>query len=174
VSAAPAARSDALGGYALAEPWGAFLAEQRRDLARDVLRFVQSLARERYVDDGAVDHWPTLVELLRSAGDDCDGLELLSYHALRELGFPADRVYRAILHRPATDQHHMVTLWFENPHDPWVIDPTDVVSSRLRRLSRLGGWVPRKLFSESGEFTVTPRAADEAGDGALQAPRGSE
>jgi len=162
VSAAPEARGGAPSGYALAEHYDAFLATQRRALAQDVLRWVQTLARERYVEDGPVDRWPTLSELLRSVGDDCDGLELLSYHALRQLGFPSEQIYRAILRRSETGQHHMVTLWFEDPRDPWVLDPTDTITSRLRRLSRIEGWEPLKLFSENDEFTVT-RSEDETG-----------
>lgn len=156
--AAPAAHGD----FALAERYEAFLEEQRRELAPEVLRWVQTVASERYVDDGPIDRWPTLSELLHSVGDDCDGLELLSYHALRQLGFPPDRVYRAILENPKTRGHHMVTLWFEEPDDPWVLDPTDTISSRMRRLSQVSDWIPLKLFSEDAEFSVTRLAESDA------------
>lgn len=128
-----------------------------RETARDVLRWVQNEAKTRFIEDGPVDHWPTLTEMLASEGDDCDGMELLSYHALRQLGFGRDRVYRAILHRPRFGEHHMVTLWFEDAGDPWVLDPTATITTRLERLSDLDGWVPLKMFSESREFTVTSR-----------------
>jgi len=169
VSAGPDLRGGAPEGYALAHRYDAFLAERRRALAREVLDWVQDVARERFVEDGPVDHWPTLAEVLRSAGDDCDGLELLAYHALRQLGFPGDRIYRAILRRDATGQHHMVTLWFESPEDPWLLDPADTLASDLRRLSRVEGWVPLKVFSEDEEFTVRPLTASAARD-AGQAP----
>jgi hypothetical protein len=180
VSSAPSARGGAPEDYALARHYDAFLSERREHLARDVLRWVQGLARERFVEDGPVDHWPTMAELLGSVGDDCDGLELLAYHALRQLGFPADRVYRAVLHRPDTGQHHMVTLWFDRRDDPWMLDPTDTITSRLRRMSTLPRWVPLKVFSEDAEFTVTrldPPAPDAARAGvpeALHEARGSE
>jgi hypothetical protein len=141
----------------LAARYDEFMNGRRREIAGQVLAWVQGEARSRFVEDGPLDHWPTLPEVLATNGDDCDGLELLAYHALRQLGFPDDRVYRAILHRPRFDQHHMVTLWFEDPGDPWVLDPTATITSRLRRLSELGEWVPLKVFSETREYTVTAR-----------------
>jgi hypothetical protein len=47
----------------------------------------------------------------------------------------------------------MVTLWFEVPDDPFVIDPTGAMTSGMPRLSEVPGWVPLKLFSETAEFT---------------------
>ena len=111
-------------------------------------------AREHYVEDGPVDHWATLAETLHNNGDDCDGLELLVQQLLFDLGFPGDQVYRAVVRRPSDDQHHMVTLWFESPDDPWVIDPTGAMVLGLRRMSEVPGWVPLKLFSSTEEFTV--------------------
>jgi predicted transglutaminase-like cysteine proteinase len=158
VAAEPAAAAKvAPGGSSLAASYGEFMNARRREIAATVLRWVQEQSKTRFVEDGPVDHWPTLPEVLAANGDDCDGLELLVYHALRQLGFPEDRVYRAILRRPRFDQHHMVTLWFEDPADPWVIDPTATITSQLRKLSELGEWVPLKVFSESREYTVTAR-----------------
>jgi len=141
----------------LAQRYEAFMDGRRREIAEQVLRWVQSEAEARFVEDGAVDHWPTLPEVLASDGDDCDGLELLSYHALRNLGFAEDRVFRAILKGSRFGQHHMVTLWFEDTKDPWVLDPTATITTRLLRLSDVGDWIPLKVFSETQEFTVTAR-----------------
>jgi len=135
-----------------------FRAERRRTLARDVARWIQAEAKQHYREDGAIDHWATLEETLARGGDDCDGLELLTFHALRDLGFSASEVYRAIVVRPSDGQHHMVTLWFENPDDPWVIDPTGAMTLGMPRMSELPDWVPIKLFSESLEYTVRDRA----------------
>jgi predicted transglutaminase-like cysteine proteinase len=135
-----------------------FRAERKRDLAKDVARWIQSEAKQHYREDGAVDHWATLEETLARGGDDCDGLELLTFHALRDLGFSASEVYRAIVVRPADGQHHMVTLWFEDPEDPWVIDPTGAMTLGMPRMSELEGWVPIKVFSERLEYTVRERA----------------
>jgi predicted transglutaminase-like cysteine proteinase len=131
-----------------------FRAERKRAMARDVAEWIQSQAKAHYVADGAIDHWATLEETLRSDGDDCDGLELLTFNALRELGFERDEVFRAIVHRPSDGQHHMVTLWFEDPGDPWVLDPTGAMTTGMPRMSDLPAWVPLKVFSDSEEFTV--------------------
>ncbi len=134
--------------------WFSFRAERKRALASAVADWVQRESRRHYIPDGAIDHWATLEETLTRNGDDCDGLELLTYHALLDLGFREAEVYRAIVHRPADGQHHMVTLWFEDPEDPWVIDPTGAMTSGMPRLSQVPGWVPLKLFSEHAQYTV--------------------
>ena len=132
----------------------AFRAERKRSLARDVAAWIQSEAKQHYREDGAVDHWATLEETLARGGDDCDGLELLTFHALRDLGFAETEVYRAIVVRPSDGQHHMVTLWFERAEDPWVIDPTGAMTLGMPRMSELEEWVPIKLFTDQIEYTV--------------------
>jgi hypothetical protein len=131
-----------------------FRAQRRRTTAREFAEWIQGEAKQHYVADGPLDHWATLEETLRGNGDDCDGLELLVYHALRDLGFSEREVYRAIVYRPSDGQHHMVTLWFEERDDPWVIDPTGAMSRGLRRMSQLAEWVPLKVFSDTTEYSV--------------------
>ena len=113
--------------------YDSFRNERRRALARDLASWIQSQAPQHYVPDGPVDHWATLDETFRRNGDDCDGLELLAYHLLRELGFEDEKVFRAIVYRRSDGQHHMVTLWFEDSDDPWVIDPTGAMTLGIRR-----------------------------------------
>jgi hypothetical protein len=48
----------------------------------------------------------------------------------------------------------MVTLWFENPSDPWVIDPTGAMTSGMPRMSEVPCWVPLKVFSIDHDYTV--------------------
>ena len=143
-------------GLELRSKYASFRAERRREVAREFAVWIQSEAQKHYIPDGPVDHWATLEETLRHDGDDCDGLELLVYHGLRDLGFAADEVYRAIVVRPSDGQHHMVTLWFEDRDDPWVVDPTGAMSSGLRRMSQIPGWRPLKVFSEDEEFSALP------------------
>jgi hypothetical protein len=131
----------------------AFRRAQKRALAEGIAGWIQREARSHYRPDGPIDHWATLSETLDRNGEDCDGLELLVYHFLRDLGFRDDEVYRAIVLRPSDGQHHMVTLWFDVPDDPFVIDPTGAMTSGMPRLSEVPGWVPLKLFSETAEFT---------------------
>jgi hypothetical protein len=138
----------------LREKYFEYRNERKRALARDLASWVQREAKKHYVPDGVSDHWATLEETLARNGDDCDGLELLAYYFLRDLGFGDDEVFRAIVVRPSDGQHHMVTLWFESPTDPWVIDPTGAMTSGMPHMSDLPGWVPLKLFSENEEFSV--------------------
>ena len=139
--------------------YSSFLADRKRAAARAFAEWIQTQAKQHYVADGPIDHWATLEETLKANGDDCDGLELLAFRGLRELGFADDEVFRAIVYRPADGQHHMVTLWFEDPGDPWVIDPTGAMTTGMPRMSELAAWVPLKVFGETREFTVR-RATD--------------
>lgn len=132
----------------------AFRAEQRRSRARAVAEWIQGQAQDHYVADGPVDRWATFAETLRANGDDCDGLELLTFHMLRELGFESDEVFRAIVYRRSDGQHHMVTLWFEDPDDPWVIDPTGAMTTGMPLMSEVPGWMPLKVFSVDEHFSV--------------------
>jgi hypothetical protein len=52
----------------------------------------------------------------------------------------------------------MVTLWFEEAGDPWVIDPTGAMTLGMPRMSELAGWVPIKVFSDQIEYTVRDRS----------------
>ncbi len=153
------------GTDSLRQRYAAFRSAQRRagvprvEVARALADWIQEQARSHYIPDGPIDHWATLEDTLARNGDDCDGLELLVFHALRDLGFGNDRVFRAIVYRPADGQHHMVTLWFQTPDDPWVIDPTGAMTRGLPHMSEVAGWVPLKVFGERGEWTVRPRLA---------------
>ena len=136
-----------------------FHAERKRATARDLARWIQEQSKIHYIPDGVIDRWATLESTLARNGDDCDGLELLSFYLLRDLGFRDDEVYRAIVMRPSDGQHHMVTLWFEERADPWVIDPTGAMTSGMPRISEVPDWVPIKLFSETEHFTVRSGAS---------------
>jgi len=134
--------------------YDSFRSEQKRHMARDLAEWIQQQARDHYVPDGPVDHWATLEETFEHNGDDCDGLELLVFNMLRELGFSDAEVYRAIVVRRSDGQHHMVTLWFEDSQDPWVIDPTGAMTLGMPRMSEMPDWTPLKVFSEDRNFTV--------------------
>jgi hypothetical protein len=136
-----------------------FRAERKREMAREFASWIQSQAPHHYIEDGPTDHWATLEETLRRNGDDCDGLELLTFHGLRDLGFDEGEVFRAIVYRKSDNQHHMVTLWFEDAEDPWVIDPTGAMTLGMPRMSSLPGWAPLKLFSDDREYTVREAGA---------------
>ncbi len=135
----------------------AFRDEERRDVAKRVTDWAQHLARRYYkwdpnAQDPNFDHWPTVGELLGNNGDDCDGLDLIAYQLLREFGFPQDSLFRAVLRRDRDKANHMVTLWFEDPKDPWVLDATGAVTFEMRRFSQLEGWTPTKVFNERTQF----------------------
>jgi hypothetical protein len=138
-----------------------FLKERRRAQAREVADWIQDVARDHYIPDGPIDRWATLAETFQRNGDDCDGLELLTYNLLLGLGFREDEVFRAIVFRRTDGQHHMVTFWFEQADDPWVIDPTGAMTSGMPRMSAVPGWEPLKVFSEKRDYDVVPKPTEQ-------------
>lgn len=134
----------------------AFGDAQKLRAAHETLRWIQSRSALRYRSDNGVDRWPTLSEMLERGQDDCDGLELVSFHVLRTLGFGQGEIYRAVLRSTDELQYHMVTLWFDaGPRsDPWVLDPTGWITRDLVRLSSLYSWQALRLFDEDEQFTA--------------------
>lgn len=141
----------------LLQAMGAYRDEQRVAIAKHVTDWAQHIARRYYKwdpgnDSPVFDHWPTVGELLANNGDDCDGLDLIAYQMLREFGFPADRVFRGVIRRDRDQANHMVTLWFEDTKDPWVLDATGAVTFQMRRFSELEGWTPTKVFNDRAQY----------------------
>jgi hypothetical protein len=152
--AQPVAKAPA--GADLIEAYDAFTNELRRKIAADAVIWVQAESHRHYIPDGETDHWATFSEVKSTNGDDCDGLDLLTFLLLRKLGFAQDEIYRSIVVERESGQHHMVTLWFEdgNRSDPWLLDPTGVVTDRLVRLSDVPGWSPIEMFDEARHYRV--------------------
>ena len=140
----------------LARSYADFEKQLRRKIVADTVAWVQARSKSHYRPDGGRDHWATLSEVIEAGEDDCDGLDLLTFVLLRDLGFDESEIYRAIVVEGGTGQHHMVTLWFEDSDrdDPYVLDPTGVVTSELVRMSGIENWEPIELFDERAHFAV--------------------
>jgi hypothetical protein len=136
---------------------GRWESHQRLALAKQLAKWAQAESRRHYrfdpITSQADDPWPTTKDLLDTNGDDCDGLDLIAYKLMREFGFPSDRLFRAIVRRDRDGANHMVTLWFEDRDDPWVIDAIGAATSSVRRFSNLPGWTPTKVFNEREQYT---------------------
>jgi hypothetical protein len=105
VAIAPA--PDLIAGY------DEFTRSLRRRIAADAVAWVQGESHRHYIPDGETDHWATLSDVVATNGDDCDGLDLLTFLLLRKLGFAQNEIFRTIVVERESGQHHMVTLWFE-------------------------------------------------------------
>jgi hypothetical protein len=144
-------------GGQLGEDYRGFELELRRRIAAQTVAWIQDESRRHYIPDGEVDHWATLSEVIAQDGDDCDGLDLMTFDLLRKLGFSKDEIFRSIVVDRETGQHHMVTLWFESAadrRDPWVLDPTGVVTNQLVHLSQVPRWSPIEMFDEARHYRV--------------------
>ena len=149
----------------LADAYAAFERDLRRQVARDVLRFVQTSSGLYFRPDGEFDYWPTFGEVMLRGGDDCDGMDVLTFELLRRSGFERGEIYRVILWNEELDLHHMATLWLEagGEDDPWVLDPTGQISRRMRRLSEISAsWRPLAVFDETERYTALPAKSDVA------------
>ncbi len=158
---------------------GRWESHQRLALARRLAEWAQTESRRHYrfdpITSQADDPWPTTKDLLETNGDDCDGLDLIAYKLMRDFGFPPDQLFRAIVRRDRDRANHMVTLWFDNRDDPWVIDSIGAVTTHVRRFSDLPGWTPTKVFNEREQYTPTQLRrldAAPAGTSSLRATRG--
>lgn|SRR5262245_12241819 len=153
-------RGGASGGREISDSLGdrydAFVSSQRYELARSVVAWAQATARARYEQDHG-EYWPTFDELRRTRAEDCDGLELMIYRSLQAFGFERERLFRAVIEDRA-GQMHMVTLWFEDATDPWVLDPTGLAAVEPTLMSALEDWTPRRVFREDADYSVRPRA----------------
>ena len=140
----------------LAEEYGEFSLRLRREVVAEAVRWVQTQSHRFYRPDGESDHWATLGEVVKQGGDDCDGLDLLTFVLLRRLGFEESEIYRAIVVERSSHQHHMVTLWFdtESRENPYVLDPTGVVTKQMVRLADVPDWSPIELFDETAHYRV--------------------
>jgi len=143
---------------------GRWTSKERLAMAKKIASWSQEESRRHYrfdpPTDWANDPWPTTKDLLDKNGDDCDGLDLITYKLMRSFGFPRDELFRAIVKRQRDGANHMVTLWFDRPEDPWVVDATGAVTMSVRRFSDLPGWTPTKVFNEQIQFTPVPRSSD--------------
>lgn len=148
----------------LAREYSNFSIGLRRRLVADTVAWVQDRSSSYYRPDVDRDHWATLGEVIESGGDDCDGLDLLTFVLLRRLGFRDKEIYRSIVVEQESGQHHMVTLWFEagRDTDPFVLDPTGVVTRGMKRLSTIEGWEPIEIFDERAHFRVEPAHGADA------------
>jgi hypothetical protein len=143
----------------LARDYARFSQALKRQVASEAVRWTQEQSRRVYEPDGSQDHWATLGEVLDEGSDDCDGLDLLTFQLLRRFGFEEREIVRSIVVQHGSGQHHMVTLWFEGgerDQDPFVLDPTGVVTSDMRRLSAIESWVPIEAFDEDAHYRVEP------------------
>ena len=124
-----------------------------------MVRWVQLNSGLYFAADGELEHWPTLDEVLASGGDDCDGMELLTFELLRRMGFGPGELYRAVLVETQSDRHHMVTFWFPQGRgrEPYVLDPSGEVSREVLPLSGIHSWEPVLIFDEAEQFAAERR-----------------
>ncbi len=143
----------------LGQAYRGFQSALRRDVVDQTVHWVQQQSGLYYQNDGDLDDWPVLGELLAAGADDCDGMDLLTFSLLRGLGFEQGEIYRAIVRNVRSDLHHIVTLWFEagRRDDPWLLDSTGEISRAVRPLSAHRDWEPLRLFDERTSFAARRR-----------------
>ena len=120
-------------------------------LVHAVNNWTQMVADHTYAEDGVVDHWGSIGGLYEAGYGDCDELSMISYVALKDFGY--QNVYRGLMHND-DGEYHMVTLYFENKDDPWILDPTGAATIPVVRASTLANWQIIRVFSEKESYVV--------------------
>ena len=122
--------------------------------------FMLGVSKRRYRHDSPADKWPTTAELFNPLldGEDCDGLELLTYHYLRRVRGEVG-TYRGVFVNRADSTAHMATVVFNasTSRNPYVVDSTGALGARGIKLSDLGeGWELEFFFDEKNVYTLDP------------------
>jgi len=139
--------------------WHPMTDSRRTNKLRRYVGWIQLMSISYYKSDKDHDHWATLGETLSRPGDDCDGLNLLTFYFLKDLEQEGFRAMNAVIYKESDYTHHMVTLLFEEGSkrpDPLVFDPTGVATPKLKRFSKMSRWIPAIIFDEREIFVVNP------------------
>lgn len=80
-----------------------------------------------YVSDvqhwGVPDYWATPVEMVASAGADCEDYAIAKYMSLKELGVPIQRLRITYVRALHIGETHMVLAYYPSTDaDPWILD----------------------------------------------------
>lgn len=108
---------------------------------------------------GKEDYWATPVQLLASAGGDCEDFSIAKYFTLRQMGIPADRMRLTYVKALELNQAHMVLTYYSKPGvDPLVLDN---LINDIRTSSSRTDLLPVYSFNGNGLWLVKARGMDQ-------------
>ncbi len=121
-----------------------------------VNRFFNSL---NFVSDdeqwGKRDYWATPVELLGTAGGDCEDFSIAKYFTLRELGVPVDKLRITYVRALELRQAHMILAYYSEANDEPLI--LDNLIDEIRPGSGRPDLVPVYSFNGDGLWMAVER-----------------
>ena len=123
--AAPA-EAGAGNGASLSAKYSSFQSAQRRETAREIVAWSQQRGGQ--------------------AGSLAQGL--------REMGFKGREIVETFVKNTQDGRRHLVTLWFDQKNDPWVLDATGTASRPMQRLSQLSNWTAVELASNTAHYRI--------------------
>jgi predicted transglutaminase-like cysteine proteinase len=97
----------------------------------EILRNVNGyFNRVKYIEDithwGLEDYWATPIEMVGSAGGDCEDYAIAKYYLLKELGVPVERLRITYVKALKLNQAHMVLAYYESKGaEPLILDNLD-------------------------------------------------
>lgn len=110
------------------EQWQRLMADNQNQPLEEKLRLVNDFFNKlAFVDDATHwhqnDYWATPVEMLASAGGDCEDFSIGKYFTLKALGVPEAQLRLTYVKALRLNQAHMVLTYFATPAaQPLVLD----------------------------------------------------
>lgn len=110
------------------EKWQRLIAENQDKPLEEKLRLVNDFINQLTFVDDAIhwhksDYWATPVEMLATAGGDCEDFSIAKYFTLKALGVPESQLRMTYVKALKLNQAHMVLTYFATPSaQPLVLD----------------------------------------------------
>jgi predicted transglutaminase-like cysteine proteinase len=119
--------------------------------------------RVRFISDiehwGKEDYWATPVQMLASAGGDCEDFSIAKYFTLLQMGIPAERMRLTYVKALDLNQAHMVLTYYSTPDaDPLVLDN---LIDDIRTSSSRSDLLPVYSFNGNGLWLSRSRGMDQ-------------
>jgi predicted transglutaminase-like cysteine proteinase len=119
--------------------------------------------RVKFISDidhwGKEDYWATPVQMLATAGGDCEDFSIAKYFTLLQMGIPAERMRLTYVKALDLNQAHMVLTYYSTPDaDPLVLDN---LIDDIRTSSDRSDLLPVYSFNGNGLWLVKSRGMDQ-------------
>jgi predicted transglutaminase-like cysteine proteinase len=101
------------------------------------------------------DYWATPFELIGTQGGDCEDYAIAKYFALREMGFPENKLRISYVKSLELNQAHMVLAYYPDQYsDPLILDNLE---RKIRTAAQRKDLVPVYSFNGDGLWQAVSR-----------------
>lgn len=142
------------------EAWVRLIREDRSKTDLEKLEKVNSFFNQlQFVDDilhwKKNDYWATPIEMLASAGGDCEDFSIGKYFTLKVMGVPENKLNMTYVKALRLNQAHMVITYYEKPGaEPLVLDN---LNSEIKPASQRKDLLPVYSFNGTNLWIAKQR-----------------